>query len=566
MTETLTFPGLGLEIELSRVAFSIGPFTVYWYGVLIAAAFLAGTFYAIRRSKVFGVNADRAVDVVMISAVGGIIGARLYYVLFSWEYYSSHLDEIFKIWHGGIAIYGGVIGALITAIAACKLRGVKFFPMADMAVGGILLGQAIGRWGNFVNVEAFGSNTSLPWGMTSSSISAYLTSVADDLEKLGVTVDPTMPVHPTFFYESLWCLIGFGITAWLASRRRFDGELLMFYTGWYGAGRFVIEGLRTDSLMLGTIRVSQLLAGICVLGSIVAWIVVRNRIKTSNDPEYLKVYAKTEEAAMVISGEYYRQLAQQKKEAKEARKLAKKGVASKDASVSDSQTSTQELIDTVKSAAEEDIPLENPGQETRYPPAFSELVPLEDELKGVQGTEDVKAIEEKRQKKAEAMADVAKLPVDKEVKEMIDTAKTAAEEDIPLENPGKETRYPPVFSELVPLDDEMQGVQGTEDVRKKSKKQQDKEKAMADVAKLPVDKEVKEMIDTAKTAAEEDIPLENPGKETRYPPVFSELVPLDDEMQGVQGTEDVKAIEEKRQKKAEAMADADLLPLAKGRT
>ena len=172
---------------------------------------------------------------------------------------------------------------------------------------------------------------------------------------------------------------------------------------------------------------------------------------------------------MVISGEYYRQLAQQKKEAKEARKLAKKGVASKDASVSDSQTSTQELIDTVKSAAEEDIPLENPGQETRYPPAFSELVPLEDELKGVQGTEDVKANEEKRQKKAEAMADVAKLPVDKEVKEMIDTAKTAAEEDIPLENPGKETRYPPVFSELVPLDDEMQGVQGTEDIPSKKK-------------------------------------------------------------------------------------------------
>ena len=127
------------------------------------------------------------------------------------------------------------------------------------------------------------------------------------------------------------------------------------------------------------------------------------------------------------------------------------------------------MIDTAKTAAEEDIPLENPGKETRYPPVFSELVPLDDEMQGVQGTEDVKAIEEKRQKKAEAMADVAKLPVDKEVKEMIDTAKTAAEEDIPLENPGKETRYPPVFSELVPLDDEMQGIQGTEDIPSKKK-------------------------------------------------------------------------------------------------
>ena len=331
MTETLSFPGLGWEFHLSRAAFSIpigeNKITVYWYGILIALAFLAAVFYSFRRCKTFGIKADRAIDVVMISAVGGILGARIYYVLFTWDYYKDNLGEIFKIWHGGIAIYGGVIGALLVGALVCKWRKVHFLPMADMAVGGILLGQAIGRWGNFVNIEAFGSNTTLPWGMTSPSISAYLSGMKDELAKIGVEIDPSLPVHPTFLYESLWCFLGFGLAAFFASRRRFDGELLLFYAAWYGTGRAVIEGLRTDSLMLGTIRVSQLLAILCVAAAIIIWIVVRSRIKSSNDPEYLKVFAKAELAAAVVSGEYYKQLEEQKKGLKQAVSDAAKDAA-----------------------------------------------------------------------------------------------------------------------------------------------------------------------------------------------------------------------------------------------
>ena len=321
MTETLSFPGLGWEFNLSRAAFSIpigeNQITVYWYGILIALAFLAAVFYSFGRCKTFGINADRAIDVVMVSAIGGIIGARIYYVLFTWDYYKDNLGEIVKIWHGGIAIYGGVIGALLVGALMCKLRQVRFLPMADMAVGGILLGQAIGRWGNFVNIEAFGSNTSLPWGMTSPSIVAYLSSMKEELAKIGVEIDPNLPVHPTFFYESVWCLLGFALSAFLAGRRRFDGELLLFYAAWYGTGRSFIEGLRTDSLMLGTIRISQLLAIICVAAALITWIVIRSRIKSSNDPEYLKVFAKTEAAAAVVSGEYYKQLKEKKAPLKE---------------------------------------------------------------------------------------------------------------------------------------------------------------------------------------------------------------------------------------------------------
>ena len=362
MSETLSFPKLGLEFELSRVAFSIGNITIYWYGILIALAFLAGTFYAIRRCRTFGVNADRAVDVILLSAVGGVICARIYYVAFSWDYYKVHLDEVWKIWNGGIAIYGGIIGAVLTALVACKLRGVKFLPMADMAAGGLLLGQAIGRWGNFVNIEAFGSNTDLPWGMTSPSIVRYLTAQAEELSKLHVTIDPNAPVHPTFLYESLWCLTGFLLIALvLTNRRRFDGELILFYAGWYGLGRFFIEGLRTDSLMLGTIRVSQLLAAICVIAAALTWFVVRSRIKSANDPEYMKLYAGTEEAALVVSGEYYKQQAEAKKAAK-----AEKTAGKTDAETVNGDEETSEAPADTQSVLEEEapsVPSDEPNEE-----------------------------------------------------------------------------------------------------------------------------------------------------------------------------------------------------------
>ncbi len=307
MEQVVSFPGLGIgEITLNRVAFTIGGMNIYWYGIIFAAAFLAAICYILWRVRDFGLDSDRALDVIIGAVIGGIIGARLYYVIFSWEMYADNWLKIFDIREGGIAIYGGVIGGFLVGILMCRWRRVKLLPMADVAMTGLILAQAIGRWGNFINVEAFGSNTAMPWGMASPSITAYLTNHQAALAAVGVTVDPSMPVHPTFFYESVWCLIGFLILALYTKHRRFDGELVLIYGAWYGLGRAFIEGLRTDSLMLGNVRVSQALAAVLTLASLLVLLYVRNKIKTVNDPEYLKLYVHTEEGQAVLSGQFYR--------------------------------------------------------------------------------------------------------------------------------------------------------------------------------------------------------------------------------------------------------------------
>lgn len=313
MTEVLSFPALGLEFKLNRIAFQIGDFAIYWYGIIIAAAFLIGLFYAFRRVRTFGLDGDRVIDVTIGAIIGAIIGARLYYVAFSWDEFSGDWTSIFNTRQGGLAIYGGVIGGFLVGWLMCRLRRVKFLPMADLAVGAIILGQAIGRWGNFVNVEAFGGNTTLPWGMTSQRIMNYLYEKMENLSVIGMDVDPSLPVHPTFLYESIWCLIGFALIAWYTGRRRFDGELVLLYAAWYGAGRFVIEGLRTDSLLIGTIRISQLLALLGVLVSAVVWVAVRSRIRRSADPDYLKLYVETEEGQSVLAGTFYQKPEKDKK-------------------------------------------------------------------------------------------------------------------------------------------------------------------------------------------------------------------------------------------------------------
>lgn len=307
LSDLLSFPGLGLEFELSRTAFTVGGMPIYWYGIIIAVAFLAGAMYVLRRVKTFGLDGDRMMDTIIVGVILGVVCARLYYVLFSGD--STYLENpltIFNIRLGGIAIYGGIIGAVIAALLMSKLRRVKLLPMLDAVSGGLLIGQAIGRWGNFVNVEAFGSNTTLPWGMTSPGIQWYLQQNQARLAAIGVTVDPAVPVHPTFLYESIWCLLGFLFLAWYTGRRRFDGELGLIYIGWYGFGRFFIEGLRTDPLLIGTIRVSQLVAILCVIASVVAMALVRSRIRRANDPAFLPLYATTDEGKAVIAGEFYK--------------------------------------------------------------------------------------------------------------------------------------------------------------------------------------------------------------------------------------------------------------------
>lgn len=302
---TVSFPGLGLNFEVNRVAFSIGSLPVYWYGILIAIGFILAILYVSRRAKEFGVDADRMLDVILGGAIGGIVGARAYFVILQWDYYGQNLSQIFNTRSGGMAIYGGLIGGVLVGLLMCKIRKVRCLPALDLVVGGFLIGQGIGRWGNFVNIEAFGCNTSLPWGMSSSVITNYLTQHEAELEAIGMDIDPNMPVHPTFLYESIWCLLGFAFIAWYTKRRKFDGELTLLYMMWYGAGRAVVEGLRTDSLMIpGTsLRASQVLAAAMAVVAAIIWIVKTSKVKKAGGRQ---LFVDSEEGQLIVRGEFYK--------------------------------------------------------------------------------------------------------------------------------------------------------------------------------------------------------------------------------------------------------------------
>ena len=305
MTTTVSFPGLGLEFELNRVAFSIGNFSVYWYGLLIGIGFMLAGAYAILNARKVGVDGDRLIDVVMVGLVCGVIGARLYYVIFDWDAFRTDLTKIFDIREGGLAIYGGIIAGVAGGILMAKLRRVRIRPALDLAAAGFLIGQGIGRWGNFINVEAFGSNTTSIFGMTGPKIVGYLTQVKASGAAWAQNIDPNLPVHPTFLYESVWCLAGFLIIAlWLMRRRQYDGQVFLFYTAWYGLGRFFIEGLRTDSLMWGPVRVSQALA-FCAFAVSVALLIVLGRKKKQLGEAFLPLYINTPEGQAVAAGTFY---------------------------------------------------------------------------------------------------------------------------------------------------------------------------------------------------------------------------------------------------------------------
>lgn len=280
MSNLVQFPGLGLEFEISRVVFTIGNLSIYWYGLLIGCGLFLALLFAFRYAVDFGIDADRLVDVILIGTICAVICARLYYVAFSPIAYNSLWDMI-NIRNGGIAIYGAVIGAAVFGGLACKWRKIPILPTFDLVAMGFLIGQSIGRWGNFVNQEAFGSNTTLPWGMKSAATQNYLAAWQQTLANQGVTVDPNMPVHPTFLYESLWCAVGFFALWAYMKKRRFNGEIALMYVAWYGAGRFWIEGLRTDSLVTSgmNLRVSQVLALVSVVAALALIVVLRKRNK-----------------------------------------------------------------------------------------------------------------------------------------------------------------------------------------------------------------------------------------------------------------------------------------------
>lgn len=298
MINHVQFPALGLEFTLNRVAFSLGGLDVYWYGIILALGLLAGMAFAFCYAVDFGIDSDRLVDVVVIGTVCGVVCARIYYVAFAPFRYNS-LWEMIDLRDGGIAIYGAVIGAFLFGGLACLWRKIPLLPTFDIVAIGFLAGQGIGRWGNFMNQEAFGTNTTLPWGMISESTQNYLTNWQAALAAEGVTVDPSLPVHPTFLYESIWCLIGFVLLWRYVKKRRFDGEITLLYVVWYGVERFVVEGLRTDSLMLPGIglRVSQVLALVSVAAALIALVVLRRKhqgqpLQVRLAVKDLKAYAK----------------------------------------------------------------------------------------------------------------------------------------------------------------------------------------------------------------------------------------------------------------------------------
>lgn len=266
---TIFFPGLGLEMNPIR-EIPIGPLSIHLYGVIIATGLLLAMVYAWKRCKQFGIRQDDITDGVLWVAPFAVLCARLYYCAFEWETYRANPVSILYIWNGGLAIYGGVIGALIGVAVYCRVKKIKMTALLDLVALGFMIGQSLGRWGNFFNREAFGSTT-------------------DSFIRMGLLNGVTGEItyhHPTFLYESVWNAVGFAALHFLSKKRRYDGQIALGYVFWYGLGRLFIEGLRTDSLWWGPFRVSQVLAG---LSCIAAMVVLFIQFRRGHTPEALFV-------------------------------------------------------------------------------------------------------------------------------------------------------------------------------------------------------------------------------------------------------------------------------------
>lgn len=301
MTNFVTFPGLGLSFELNRVAFHLFGRPVYWYGIIITCGLLLAVFLCCKWSGRFGVNEDQIVDMMIFAVPAALISIRAYYVIFNLDLYrgaDGTLDwsRVIRYSDGGLAIYGAIISSIIVLLIFCKVRKISFLAFADLGVHGMLIGQLIGRWGNFMNVEAYGGPTTLPWRMCSESIAKDLFAQGlVDADGYAAVLSGALGVHPTFFYESVWNLVGLVLVYIIGRRyRKYDGECFLFYLFWYGLGRAWIEGLRTDSLyffgltFFGTpIRISQMVA---LISAVVAGVLlIYNRKFRSHDPAQLFV-------------------------------------------------------------------------------------------------------------------------------------------------------------------------------------------------------------------------------------------------------------------------------------
>ncbi|MBE6561929.1 MAG: prolipoprotein diacylglyceryl transferase [Ruminococcaceae bacterium] len=289
----VSFPGLGIEpFHMERVAFSLFGIDVNWYGLIITCGMILAVAYAVRNAKTERVKSDDVIDLALYLIIFGIIGARLYYVIMEFDRYlvsdGTFLENLGKtlyncvaVWNGGLAIYGGIIAGFLTALVYAKKKRIRFGVIADIAGPAVMVGQIIGRWGNFVNAEAFGSETTLPWRM------GILKSMDG-----GESFYSEMFVHPTFLYESLWNLVGLIIITLIYKKKKFHGQMFISYMTWYGFGRMLIEGLRTDSLYVGNMRISQFVGFVTFIAGVILMIVNFRRVKEKKEESYTAVYAK----------------------------------------------------------------------------------------------------------------------------------------------------------------------------------------------------------------------------------------------------------------------------------
>ena len=312
MEQVVSFPGLGLTFTLNRVVFPNAPFAIYWYGVIIAIGFLLAVVWCYKRAPAFGIQQDSLFDLLIFAVPLSIVGARLYYIIFYLDLFrnedgSLNWMKMIDIRDGGLAIYGGVIVAILVLIVFTRVKKSSFWAYGDLCVQGLLIGQLIGRWGNFVNVEAYGGVTDLPWRMCSESIANELLQkgLLDSQQQYELILNGTWGVHPTFLYESLWNLVGL-ILIYVLSKKlyKFDGQLFCTYLIWYGVGRGLIEGLRTDSLYFFNtpIRVSQMLGFLSAAAGAVLLILLWRRGKKMALPLYIQ-RVQAEKSTAEASGE-----------------------------------------------------------------------------------------------------------------------------------------------------------------------------------------------------------------------------------------------------------------------
>lgn len=258
-TNSISFPKLGISLNVNPIAFTVFGHEIHWYALFILTGFLLAVFFCCKSAKKRDVNPDHLVDIGLYGLLSGLIGARLYYVIFAWESFHS-FGEIFAIWEGGLAIYGGLIAAVISTTIYCKVKKLNFFKIADVCAPGLFIGQIIGRLGNFVNAEVFGQATD---------------------SFLGMSINGSTPVHPLFLYEGLWNLLGLILMLCLRNKKKADGQVICGYFFWYGFGRLFLEGMRQDAYILylidGVLAISQLVSVLIMIVSIAVFIVLARK-------------------------------------------------------------------------------------------------------------------------------------------------------------------------------------------------------------------------------------------------------------------------------------------------